>query len=213
MKTITFIRHGESVANAGGITLPHDAIPLSELGQRQAAHVGQALAVKPAAVFISQFIRTHQTAAPFCARHGITPQIHPSLHEFSVIDHALIAGLNGEQRKPFVKEYWADPDPHRRLGDNADTFAEFEARVRAFLLDMDTLPDQSVVFGHGIWFGLLHWQLMGYGTRTADEMRLFRRYQQAFPMPNCAVFTLQQAGHQQWSVQANTTLMGEIAAL
>ncbi len=34
MKTLTFIRHGESTANAGGITMAHDAIPLSEIKSR-----------------------------------------------------------------------------------------------------------------------------------------------------------------------------------
>ena len=32
MKTLTFIRHGESVANAGGVTMPHHIIPAVRLG-------------------------------------------------------------------------------------------------------------------------------------------------------------------------------------
>lgn len=49
MKTITFIRHGESVSNADGITMPHNAIPLSALGLRQAATLANALNEEPAA--------------------------------------------------------------------------------------------------------------------------------------------------------------------
>ena len=37
MKKIVFVRHGQSVANAGGVTMEHDEIPLSPLGMRQAA--------------------------------------------------------------------------------------------------------------------------------------------------------------------------------
>jgi broad specificity phosphatase PhoE len=125
----------------------------------------------------------------------------------------LIEGLNGDQRKPFVKDYWDDSDPHRRLGQNADTFAEFEARVRSFMGNMGALPDGTVVFGHGIWFGLFHWLLLGYRVRDADEMRAFRRFQQALPMPNCATFSLTQAGGQRWSIQADTGLMHRIAAV
>lgn len=213
MKTITFIRHGESVANAGGVTMAHDAIPLSALGHRQAAALASALSVEPSAVFMSRFTRTHETAAPFCKRHGVTPQIHHCLHEFSVIDPVLIEGLNGDQRKPFVQDYWDAPDPHRRLGQNADTFAEFEARVRTFMANMESMSDGTVVFGHGIWFGLLHWLSLGYRVSDAGEMRAFRRFQQALPMPNCATFSLTHAGGQRWSIQANSGLMKRIAAV
>lgn len=212
-KRITFVRHGESESNAGGITMPHDAIPLSALGRRQAVALANALNVKPSAVFVSRFTRTHETAAPFCKRYGVTPQIHHGLHEFSVIDPALIEGLNGDQRKPFVKNYWDDPDPHRRLGQNADTFVEFEARVRSFMANMEAMPDGVVVFGHGIWFGLLNWLSLGYRVRDASEMRAFRRFQQALPMPNCATFTLTHAGGPRWSIQADTGLMHRISAV
>ena len=96
---------------------------------------------------------------------------------------------------------------------NADTFAEFEARVRSFMVNMETMPDGTVVFGHGIWFGLLHWLSLGYRVSDAGEMRAFRRFQQALPMPNCATFVLAHAGGQRWSIQADTTLTHRIAAI
>lgn len=213
MKTLTFIRHAESVANAGGITMPHDTIPLSVLGHRQAAALAVAIAVEPSIVFVSSFIRTHETARPYCQRHAIASQVLPSLDEFSVIDTALIEGLNGAQRKPFVQEYWTNPDPHRRLGENADTFTEFEARVRTFIGTMDAFPDATVIFGHGIWFGLLHWLLLGYQVSDAAEMSAFRRFQQALPMPNCAVFTLAQTQERNWSIRANIEVMRHIASV
>lgn len=213
MKTLTYIRHAESVANVGGITMPHDAIPLSVLGRRQAAALAATIPVEPSTIFVSGFIRTHETAMPFCQRHAMATQVLPSLDEFSVIDPALIEGLNGAQRKPFVKEYWANPDPLRRLGENADTFAEFEARVQTFIDTMDGLPDAAVIFGHGIWFGMLHWLLLGYRVRDAAEMCAFRRFQQALPMPNCAVFTLMQSKERNWSIRANTEVMRHIASV
>ncbi|MCG7656426.1 histidine phosphatase family protein [Wielerella bovis] len=39
MKTIYFIRHAQSLANAGGISLPERDIPLSDLGKQQAAEL------------------------------------------------------------------------------------------------------------------------------------------------------------------------------
>jgi len=124
MSTMTFVRHGESVSNAGGLTMPHEAVPLSALGYRQVGILASALHVTPSVVLVSCFMRAHETAEPFCERYGIEPEVHQSLDEFSVIDPALIEGLNGEQRKPFVKKYWDDPDPDRRFGEKADTFAD-----------------------------------------------------------------------------------------
>lgn len=201
MKELIFIRHAESVSNAGGPTMPHGAVPLSELGHQQAQLLARLIDVEPATVLVSFFLRTHQTAAPFCERFGVQPQVHPDLHEFSVIDPALIQGLLGPQRKPFVKAYWDDPDPLRRLGENADTFAEFDGRVSVFIEQMDQLPDSTVIFGHGIWIALLFWRLLGYEVSDAEGMKAFRRFQLALPMPNCAVFSLVPIG-ERWSVRA-----------
>lgn len=48
---------------------------------------------------------------------------------------------------------------------------------------------ETITFGrgHGIWFALLLWHLLGYSAANAEEMRAFRRFQQALPMRNCAV--------------------------
>jgi broad specificity phosphatase PhoE len=211
MKKLTFIRHAESVANAGGITMPHDAIPLSDLGRLQARELADALDVTPATVLVSSFIRTHQTAQPYCERFGVRPTVCPHLNEFSVIDPALIDGLDGAQRKPFVKAYWDDPDVHRRIGVNADTFAEFDARVLAFMAAMDDLPDSTVIFGHGIWFGLLLWRLLGYSADDASGMRSFRHFQLGFPMPNCAAFTLTHIADEHWGVRASGSLARRIS--
>ena len=39
MKTLYLIRHAQSTANAGGISLPEREIPLSELGEQQATQL------------------------------------------------------------------------------------------------------------------------------------------------------------------------------
>ena len=202
LKTITFVRHAQSVSNAGGLTLPHHEIPLTNFGQRQALTLAGLLDVTPSKVVVSAMIRTHLTAQPFCERFGVKLEVDPGLNEFSMIDPALIQGMDGPQRKPFVKAYWDDPDRQKRMGQGADTFAEFEARVGAFMTTMDTLPEHTVLFGHGTWFGLMFWKMLGYDANSPEAMRAFRRCQQNMPMPNCAVFRLtwNTGGH--WSVKA-----------
>ncbi len=186
-----FVRHAESVSNAGGVTMPHEAIPLSERGRQQAVALVDALPAAPTAVLVSGMVRTHQTAAPYCARFDLAPRQHVGLNEFSVIDANLIAGMDGPQRRLFVRDYWDSPDPHRRWGAKADTFVEFEAHVRSFIGELDSLADSTVIFGHGIWLGMLHWLLLGNRVRDADDMRAFQRFRNALAMPNCAAFELE----------------------
>lgn len=150
-------------------------------------------------------IRTQQTARPYCIRHNLQPEIVPALAEFSVICPTLIEGLAGGQRKPFVEAFWAESDPHRRMGPGADTFLEFDERVGSFEQDIRNLPDGTVIFGHGIWFGLLMWRLQGNRARDADDMKRFRHFQLALPMPNCAVVDLISEGAG-WAVHANESV-------
>ena len=211
MKSLTFIRHGESVANAGGVTMPHHIIPLSDLGRLQAQVVAANQLTPPSTILVSSMLRTHETAAPTCERFSLVPQVYSELDEFSVIDPDLIAGMYGPQRKPFVQSYWADADPQRRIGTHADTFEEFVARVIAFTRIMPDLPDATVIFGHGIWLGLLHWLLMGYGIQDGGDMRAFRKFQLSLPMPNCAAFQLNHVDGSRWSIHADMELMRRIA--
>lgn len=213
MARLTFVRHGESVANAGEQTLPHATIPLSARGHAQADWLAARLAGAIAGpVHVSHFDRARSTAQAFCALTGRDAQVHPLLHEFSAIDPARIAGLTGEQRRPLTEAYWARGDRDHRMGDEADTFAEFVARIDTFIDAMSTLDDDSVLFGHGIWFGLLAWRLMGFAADTPDDMRAFRRLQVALPMPNCAVYELTGSGRH-WHLHYRADLARGIAAI
>ncbi len=205
---LIFIRHAESVSNAGGVTMPHEAIPLSERGMQQAETLADALPAAPAAVLVSGMVRTHQTAAPYCARFGVTPQEHAGLNEFSIVDSDLIAGMDGPQRRLFVRDYWDNPDPHRRWGEKADTFAEFEARVRGFTGELDRLAESTVIFGHGIWLAMLHWLLLGKRVRDADDMRAFQRFRLELPMPNCATFRLTRSHAYGWQIRPDSNATG-----
>jgi broad specificity phosphatase PhoE len=193
---LTLIRHAQSVSNAGGITQAHLTIPLTAHGHAQARTLGATLTGPPAIVAVSRFVRAQQTAGPYCERFNVSPRIDHDLDEFSVIDPALIEGLNGAQRKPYVKAYWDELDLHRRLGENADTFAEFVERVRRFQSRMSTLPDGAVIFGHGIWLALLSWLLQGRGVDNGQEMGAFRAFQLELSTPNCAVFEIARHGLQ-----------------
>jgi alpha-ribazole phosphatase len=203
MKTITFVRHGESTANAGGITMAQAEIPLSELGKQQAIALAPMLPAKPGLILTSGYLRTQQTSKPYCERVGMVATANALLNEFSAIDPVLIAGMDGSQRKPLMDEFWREPSMTKRMGNNADTFAEFVQRVTSFAQKMDALPNGTVIFGHGIWVGLLVWQALGFTCNDDAGMKTFRRFQLGLPMPNCAEYHFVQVASNQWLPNAN----------
>ena len=213
MTRIYFVRHGQSVANAGGVTMEHAAIPLSALGAAQATALARFIEVRPSRVFVSKYARAQATARPFCEKVGHSAEVHPLLHEFSALDPAMLEGMTGEQRRPIANAYWQAGDPGVRMGPQAETFLEFDARVTAFMSEMPRLPDQCVLFGHGIWFGLLCWKLLGFGAADSPDMKAFRRFQTGLPMPNCAVYALDRSATGSWRWQLDERTMRGIAAV
>jgi broad specificity phosphatase PhoE len=212
-RTLTFVRHGQSLANAGGVTMPHHAIPLTALGHRQAGRLAQLLHDAPAEVLVSPFERARDTAAPYLARLGLGVRVVDRLREFESIDPAELAGLNGEQRRPITDAYWAGGEPDRRMGAQAETFRESVARVEAFMAeDLPRMPDRSVVFGHGMWTAMLIWRLLGFRADDGLAMVAFRRFQLGLPMPNGAVWRLHEAGDT-WRCEVDDAIARQVAKL
>ena len=196
MTVVYCVRHGQSVANAGGVTMEHAAIPLSPLGRAQAAALPAVFAsvmnVEPSRVLVSSYVRAMQTAEPFCEHFGCQAEVDPLLHEFSALDANLLQGLLGAERRPLANAYWEAADPALRAGPDAETFFEFDARVDAFAsTTLPLLADRCLLFGHGIWFALLFWRLMAFAIEGSTDMIAFRRFRQGLPMPNCAVYSLE----------------------
>ena len=190
MKTLYLIRHAQSAANAGGISLPDREISLSAEGARQAAELACRLP-ENRHVFVSEMRRTHETAAPYCARHGVRPEILPCLNEFSYLPFAAVQGLDAADRKPLAEAYWQRADPHFRAGSGADTFAEFDGRVSDFLHRAWTgLPHGSLLFGHGIWIALLAWRLSGNPAESGADMAAFRTFQSSLHIANTSLWRL-----------------------
>ena len=190
--------------------MDHDAIPLSGVGEQQALALAALLPDKPTCVFTSEFKRAQETAKPYCDLIGAKPQALPLLNEFSSIDPALLEGMNGEQRRPIADAYWRESDPLKRMGDRAETFAEFSQRVSRFVPELGNIPDGSVLFGHGIWIGLMIWKSMGFEVFDSVGMRHFRRFQFGLPMPNGAVYHFDEVVPGRWQVRADEGIMREM---
>jgi broad specificity phosphatase PhoE len=83
--TLTFIRHGESEANANGVI--DTSVPgpsLTPTGQQQATAVASRLeSNKYDGVYASEMVRTQQTAAPMAKALGEQVSVLPGLNEIS----------------------------------------------------------------------------------------------------------------------------------
>ena len=92
MKTIHFIRHAESQANAGEATQNDESIQLTGKGKQQAIALANSITEKPGLIICSKFLRTQQTAAPLKKKFpGVRVKILP-LHEFTYLSPAVCAG-------------------------------------------------------------------------------------------------------------------------
>lgn len=214
MRTVLFVRHGESQSNAGGPSLPHADIPLTRRGLRQAHALASLLPQAPGHVLCSRFLRARQTARPYCRRVRAMAQQHPLLHEFDSLDFSLIEGLPSERRRPLADAFWARGQAHERSGPQAETFAEFATRVQRFIdIELPNLPDASVLFGHGQWMGLLAWRMLGFDALADDGMRRFRRFQMGLPMPNGAVYRMEELSPGQWRLQVQPGVAQVLATM
>ena len=83
---VTFVRHGESAANAAGII--DTAVPgpdLTELGNQQAQRVADELSVnRYDGIYASTVVRTQETAAPTSQALGEGITVLPGLREIDV---------------------------------------------------------------------------------------------------------------------------------
>ena len=198
MKTIYLIRHAQSVANAGDntdiVTYANADIPITELGQQQAEQLAIWLIkhvenVKE--IFVSPYLRTQQTAAPYVQKMQLLPTILDDLHEFNYLSFAKIKGKTFQELRNHAQCYWATNDVNFREDENCDSFASFFNqinRIREYFLEKT--DGVYVVYGHGFWIGVLLWQLLG---RYSDEldMQKFREFELLIRPKNTDVFVWQ----------------------
>lgn len=128
---IVLVRHGESAAHVPGqpfeLVDGHGNPPLSELGEWQAQQVGERLRSEAiAAIYVSNLVRTQQTAAPLAAHLSIEPVIEPALREVFLGDwdggiyREKAAEGHPDFRRMQVEERW-DAIPGAESNDSLTT--------------------------------------------------------------------------------------------
>lgn len=113
---LLLIRHAETTANAQRLldTAPPGA-DLTDVGRDQAEGLADTLAETPLdAIYVSDLVRTHQTAAPLAARRGLVPIERPGAREIQAGEFEMAEGP-GWQPYLAVLYRWADGEADARI--------------------------------------------------------------------------------------------------
>ncbi|MDC4779175.1 histidine phosphatase family protein [Acinetobacter baumannii] len=187
------IQHAASEANLNRKPFSRASIALSEQGHKQA----QALCSKLPEidhVIVSQYLRTHQTAAPLLEKYNLSFEVDKHLHEFSYLSERKCANTNMDDRKAWVKAYWEKMDYQHKDADDAESFEDLYLRVQAFHEKLKALNENYVqknlaVFSHGQFLQLLMMLIQQPQPLSKDLMQQFRYNLVYQPIKNTQVFT------------------------
>ncbi|MDZ7883056.1 MAG: histidine phosphatase family protein [Mycobacterium sp.] len=195
--TVTFVRHGESEANASHtIDNSIPGAPLTPLGQTQAAAVAAALAaggVAYDAIYASNMRRTTETAAPFAAASGLTPTVLPGFREINAgwFERSSDSGLGGigYVLAPALWTLGARSVPVPGGGDgNA-----FDARMDSALKIVEESGAQNpVVFSHAAT--IMFWTMMNVDN---PDLGLMLRHR----LDNTGIVVVEGTAEEGWTLK------------
>ena len=190
-REVWFIRHSESVANAGARTREAPTYPLSELGFRQAEQLVAALHAEPDLIVVSPYVRARQTAAPAIRRFPKTRVEEWPVHEVQYLDPALCVDTTQEERRGFSDAYWQRCDPHF-AAPGAESFVEFATRVGDAIERAARRTERRIfVFCHGHVMQAIAWLVLSRPAAIdRAAMRRFYDFMHGTPVPNCAILPL-----------------------
>jgi broad specificity phosphatase PhoE len=185
---VLFVRHGESEDNAG---LPSESMastPLTPAGLRQAEAVAASLETAPGRFIVSPYVRAQQTSRPARAKFPGAPLEEWPVQEFTFLPASAYHGTTLAERQPAEDAYWQANDPRVVLGDGAESFDAFFARVADARARLEALEcDSVIVFSHKKVVTALLWcWLSGLPSSGAARMSHFRNFDRAVELPNCA---------------------------
>lgn len=190
MKNIWFIRHGESMANAGFKTTNHATIPLTEKGKLQAISIAKEITQQPDLIVLTKFTRTHETAEPTIEKFpGIKSEIL-ELHEYNYLAEERCIDFTPKERKPLVEDYFNRSDANFIDGDGAESFKQFHHRIIASLKELEQKNEQFIiVFTHGNVMRLI-WQYISEKLEFVDDekMKEFYGLTTSLAVPNTRIF-------------------------
>jgi probable phosphoglycerate mutase len=189
---LLLIRHAETTANAERLldTAP-PGTDLSERGRVQAEQLVEALADVPLdAIYVSDLVRTQQTAAPLAAARGLVPLIRPGIREIQAGEYEMAPDDGSWGAYLAVLYRWADGEPDARIP-RGESGIEVLARYDAVVAEAAE-HEAAAIISHGAV--IRAWT----GARAANVDRAFVADTRLY---NTAVIVLDGSPDSGWRVE------------
>jgi probable phosphoglycerate mutase len=195
MKKIWFIRHAESLSNAGFPTDTPHAIGLSEKGMAQAEAVAAQWQTEPDLIVVSRYSRTAYTAVPLCRLHPQVQVVELPVHELTFLAPGRYIGTTETTRREPARQYWERCDPDYCDGEGAESFCDFCKRIDESLEALRDRTEQRIaVFCHAYVIKAILWRQLHPDTLvTAEYMRGFFDFHLNCVVPNIMVYPFESA--------------------
>lgn len=177
---IRCLRHGESQANTNNFRTNLHTISLTPLGFEQAFRLANEIEAgeAPELIIVSNYLRTHETAAPMIARF---PQAQVAqwdeTREFTFLSPANYNNTTAIERRPYVTQYWQREDAQFVDGEGAESFDNFISRVNATISKLEELHGNGLrsifLFGHGLFLAAMR-HILIEGNPAVDMQAIYR---------------------------------------
>lgn len=192
MNEVWFIRHGESMANAGEVAVDRGSTVLTPKGHEQAKAAAARVTKRPDLIIFTPYVRTQLTAQPLRDKYPDVPCEMFDLYEYSAIADAGYVGRTSLQRGPKMKEIWERNDPAWVDGPGAESFTAMLDRIRTAIARMRTYKNKFiVVYAHGYIVQTTRLLLGKPGLSDKEIMKLLPYYMEHSPIENCAVLRIE----------------------
>jgi broad specificity phosphatase PhoE len=184
VKTIEFLRHAESSANAGLATSDPGEIPLTKAGWDAAEAAARDCKGRiPDLIIVSPFRRAQETAEPFKKRFPNAAIEEWPVQEFTYLSPARCFATTSNDRLPLVEVYWKGATAEHIDGPGAESFQQFLERVQFALKKLRCRNEQAIlVISHEMFIKAAMWlETPGVESPTPQS---FRGFALGFAIPN-----------------------------
>ena len=187
------IRHGETAWNAEGRVQGQTDVPLSPVGEAQAAALPAALAGERfTALYASDLARVRQTAAPAARALGLAPRLEAALRERHYGKFETLTYVEARERFPEDYARFKAKELDYDFG-SGESLARFSARSLAALAAIAArhAGEAVLVFTHGGVLEMMRRHALGIGLAAPRD----------FEIPNAAINWISVGGGA-WRIEA-----------
>ncbi len=192
LREIWWVRHGESVGNAGARTKDPGSYSLTERGFSQANAFAVGMGRRPDLIVVSPYVRAQATAAPTIARYPGAPVEEWPIQEITFLSPERCIDTTQVERRTMALDFWSKGDPDFIDGEGAESFAQIVRRTEAAVERLRGRREPfTLIFCHAVFIRIMHWAaLCRRPVIDSESMRLCYEFVRSWDVPNCGVLPM-----------------------